>query len=61
MATIKPHLTAIELERRYETTSDVFAKRHFHALLLLSPGHEIGEVADLLSFSTRGVFQLIKR
>ena len=61
MATIKPHLSAIELEGRYETTADVIAKRHFHALWLLSLGHEIDEVAELLSLSTRWVFQLIKR
>ena len=61
MATIKPHLSVIELESRYETTADVIAKRHFHALWLLSLGHEADEVAELLSLSTRWVYQLIKR
>ena len=61
MTTIKSHLSTLELEGRYETASDPVAKRHFHALWLLSKGFEIDEVADLLSLSTRWVYQLIKR
>ena len=36
-----------ELEGRYETAADPVAKRHFHALWLLSKGLEIDEVAEL--------------
>ena len=61
MTTIKSHLSTLELEGRYETAADAIAKRHFHALWLLSLGHEIDEVAELLSLSTRWVYQLIKR
>jgi transposase len=61
MTTIKHHLTATELERLYETASEPIAKSHFHALWLLSRGYGIGQVADLLSFSTRWVRILIKR
>ena len=61
MTTLKPHLTTVELERRYETASEPIAKSHFHALWLLSRGHDIDEVAELLSFSTRWVRILIKR
>ena len=61
MTIIKPHLSSIELERRYETASEPIAKSHFHALWLLSRGYDIDEVADLLSFSTRWVRILIKR
>ena len=33
----------------------------FHALWLLSKGHDLDEVAELLSFSTRWVYQLVRR
>ena len=61
MAAIKLHLSAAELEGRYETAADSISKSHFHALWLLSEGLEIGEVAELLSFSMRWVYQLVKR
>ncbi len=61
MTAIKPHLTCVELEQRYETASGPIAKSHFHALWLLSRGYDIGQVANLLSFSTRWVRILIKR
>ena len=61
MAAIELHLSAAELEGRYETAADPISKSHFHALWLLSEGLEMGEVAELLSFSTRWVYQLVKR
>ena len=61
MTTIKSHLNALELEGRHETAADPVAKRHFHALWLLSKGLEIDEVAELLSLSARWFYQLIKR
>jgi hypothetical protein len=38
MATIKEHLSSVELEARYKTAADPIAKSHFHALWLLSSG-----------------------
>jgi transposase len=61
MTTIKPHLPAAELERRYKTAVEPIAKSHFHALWLLSQGYDIEETAEVLSFSTRWVRILIKR
>ena len=61
MMTIKAQLSSFELEARYETAADPVAKSHFHALWLLSSGYEVEEVAELLSFSTRWVRELIKR
>jgi len=55
MATIKHHLSSVELEARHKTAADPIPKSHFHALWLLSSGREIGEVAKLLSFSTRWI------
>jgi hypothetical protein len=46
---------------RYETASDPISKSHFHGLWLLSKGLEIDEVAELLSFSTRWVYELVRR
>lgn len=61
MIKIRQHLTMGELEHRYETATEPIAKSHFHALWLLSRGYDIGQVADLLSFSTRWVRILIER
>jgi transposase len=61
MTTIKAQLSSVELEARYETAADPIAKSHFHAMWLLSSGYEVEEVAELLSFSTRWVGELIKR
>lgn len=61
MTVIAAHLNSRDLEASYETAADPVAKRHFHALWLLSCGYEVEEVAELLSFSTRWVWQLIRR
>jgi transposase len=61
MTAIKSHLSAAELECRYETAAEPIAKSHFHALWLLSRGYDIEETAEILSFSTRWVRSLIKR
>ena len=61
MTTIESHLRTEELEARYEAAGDPIAKSHFHALWLLSKGYDLDEVAELLSFSTRWVYQLVKR
>jgi transposase len=61
MTAIKAHLTASELELRYKAAAEAVEKSHFHALWLLSSGHGIDEVAELLAFSTRWVRSLIKR
>jgi hypothetical protein len=55
MTTIKAHLGSSELEGGYKGAADPIAKSHFHALWLLSLGYEVGEVAELLSFSPRWV------
>jgi transposase len=61
MTPIRGHLSSVELEARYEAAADPVAKSHFHALWLLSCGYEEDEVAELLSFSTRWVRELIRR
>jgi transposase len=61
MATIQEHLSSAELEARYKAAGDAISKSHFHALWLLSSGYAIGEVAELLSFSTRWIRLLIHR
>jgi len=61
MTTIESHLRTEELEARYEAAGDAIAKSHFHALWLLSKGYDLDEVAELLWFSTRWVYQLVKR
>ena len=61
MSTIKPHLSATELEHRYKTATEPIAKSHFHALWLLSQGYDLDETAEILSFSTRWVRLLLKR
>ena len=61
MTTIKRHLSVAELERRYKSAGEPVAKSHFHALWLVTVGHDVGEVAELLSFSVRWVRSLVKR
>ena len=61
MTTIASHLSAAELEARYETAADPAAKSHFHAVWLLSLNYGIEEVAEVLSFSVRWVRLLVKR
>jgi transposase len=61
MTTITPHLSTAELEARYKAASAPIGKSHFHALWLLSSGLEADEVAELLSFSTRWVKELVRR
>ena len=61
MASVAQHLSTAELEARFKTASDPVAKSHFHALWLLSNGYEKDEVAEVLSFSTRWVQELLKR
>lgn len=61
MMTINAQLSSFELEGRYERAADPVAKSHFHALWLLSSGYEVEEIAELLSFSTRWVRELLSR
>jgi transposase len=61
MTGLASHLSAAELESRYETAADPIAKSHFHAIWLLARDYSIDEVASILSFSTRWVRLLIKR
>ena len=61
MTAIASHLSAAELEARYETAADPIAKSHFHAVWLLSLDYTAEEVAELLSFSVRWVRLLVKR
>lgn len=61
MTTIRAHLSSAELEAGYEAAANPVAKRHFHALWLLSSGYQSDQVAQLLSLSTRWVRALVKR
>jgi transposase len=61
MTVIAAYLSSEDLEASYETAADPVAKRHFHALWLLSLGYEVDEVAELLSLSPRWVWQLLRR
>ncbi len=61
MTALLSHLSAGELEARYERAADPVSKSHFHAIWLLSSGYEITEVAATLSFSARWVRLLSKR
>ncbi len=61
MTAIASHLSAAELEARYETAADPVSKSHFHAIWLLSLGYAATEVAAILSFSARWIRLLVKR
>ncbi len=61
MTAITSHLSAAELEARYETAADPVSKSHFHTIWLLTLGYTSSEVAAILSFSARWVRLLVKR
>jgi hypothetical protein len=61
MTALTSHLSAAELEARYEAAADPVSKSHFHAIWLLSSGYTITEAAAILSFSARWVRLLAKR
>ena len=61
MTALTSHLSAAELEARYEAAADPVSKSHFHAIWLLSSGYAITEAAAILSFSARWVRLLRKR
>ena len=61
MTALTSHLSATELEARYEAAADPVSKSHFHAIWLLSSGYAITEAAAILSFSARWVRSLRKR
>jgi len=61
MTAIASHLSAAELEARYEMAGDPVSKSHFHAIWLLFLGYAAADVAAILSFSVRWVRLLVKR
>ena len=61
MTALTSHLSAADLEARYEAAADPVSKSHFHAIWLLSSGYAVTEVAAILSFSARWVRLLRKR
>jgi transposase len=61
MTTLATHLSLAALEQRYRGATAAIEKSHFHAIWLVAQGYEVGEVAELLAFSTRWVELLVKR
>lgn len=61
MTRIEDYKTVAELELCYEQAEGTVEKSHFHAIWLIARGHEIGEVAELLSFTPRWLRKLIER
>lgn len=61
MVSVSPHLSPVELERRYKSERQRVARSHFHVIWLLSLSHEIVVVAEVLGFSTRWVSRLLRR
>ncbi len=47
MTAITSHLSAAELEARYETAADPVSKSHFHTIWLLTLGYTSSEVAAI--------------
>ena len=61
MTRIEAHQTVAELKQHYEQSKGTVEKSHFHAIWLIAKGHEIAEVAELLSFTPRWLGKLIER
>jgi transposase len=60
MARVADHLSAAELEARYEACEDATSSRHFQTIWLLAKGHSTREVSQTTSFGRRWVAQLVE-
>ena len=61
MARVTTHLRVSELERHYRAAKEATAARHYQAIWLLAKGHTVPEVAEMTSFGTRWLEQLLSR
>ncbi len=61
MARVTTHLSVSDLEREYRAAKDATAARHYQAIWLLAKGHTVPEVAEMTSFGTRWLEQLLSR
>ncbi len=61
MARVATHLSVSELEREYCAAKDATAARHYQAIRLLAQGHTVPAVAEMTSFGTRWLEQLLSR
>ena len=61
MARVATHLSVSELERHYRAAKEVTAARHYQAIWLLAKGHTVPAVAEMTSFGTRWLEQLLLR
>ncbi len=61
MARVTAHLSVSELEREYRVAKEATAARHYQAIWLLAKGHTVPAVAEMTSFGTRWLEQLLSR
>ena len=61
MARVATHLSVSELERHYRAAKEATAARQYQAIWLLAKGHTVPEVAEMTSFGTRWLEQLLSR
>ncbi len=59
MARVATHLSVSELEREYRVAKEAPAARHYQAIWSLAKGHTMPEVAEMTSFGTRWLEQLL--
>ncbi len=59
MARVATHLSVSELEREYRVATAATAARQYQAIRLLAKGHTAPEVAEMTSFATRWLEQLL--
>ncbi len=61
MARVATHLSVSELERQHRAAKEATSARHYQAIWLLAKGHTVPEVAEMTSFGTRWLEQLLSR
>ena len=61
MAQVAAHLSVSELEGHYRAAKEATAVRHYQAIWLLAKGHTVPQVAEMTSFGTRWLEQLLSR
>src|ERR671938_236161 len=61
MAHVADHVSVSALKQRYRSCTEVTAARHLQAIWLLAKGHQIAEVAAMVSYARRWVERLLAR
>lgn len=58
---LRPHLSAEELRKKYRNAKNVVSKSHYQIIWLRAKGRAIKEIADVTGYTQTWIYQLINR